>query len=329
MNSKFMNVKYLAVFLLAAVFLLLVSFDAFSQSEIDLGSVGDTASMNASQDIMREVVSYEDYQTTCTREVYDGTRSVCSEGRTETRCRKVPGVGSECWEESTGGSCSEEPTYRTETYSCTESRRVVDYVYDYTVNAKIDLVKTLRSTNYDLNGCKFGVRVAAGSESYYARCDAAILRVNIVERTETQSGRNVDRRIKLDIDFANIDGLSALKSGLQNLSYKKGAVTFETADLSAAQNFTLNLKVTRNRFLLKDKVLISRNLKPADYTLTKLEDGRVKVTVLLSKIGGDIDSKKKHTIKLDLNTVKAVDVKGAINTPGLVNSLTQSIVVND
>lgn len=43
MNTKFVHVKYLAIVLMGIVILLLVSFDAFSQSEIDMGSAGNFA----------------------------------------------------------------------------------------------------------------------------------------------------------------------------------------------------------------------------------------------------------------------------------------------
>ncbi len=328
MNRSLVNLKYLAVFLLAIVFLLLVSFDAFSQSEIDLGSFGDTTTIKTSKDIMREVVSYEPYDSTCTREVADGTRNVCSAGRTERRCRKVSGVGEECWD-VTEEVCSDETVYRTETYSCTEYRRVVDYVYDHSVNATIDIVKTLRSKNYDLNNCRFGVALADTNETYYARCMAAIVKVNVVSRKEVMSGANKERAIQLDLDFFDISGLNALKNGLNNLAFSKGIVTFVTSDLENLSNFKMNLKLTRNRFLLKDKVIVNRELKAGDYTLEKLAGGLAKVSVKLAAIGGDIDSTKKHTLNLTLSTVKAVDVKGSINTPKLENSLSGSIVIND
>lgn len=328
MNRSLMNLKYLAVFLLAIVFLLLVSFDAFSQSEIDLGAIGDTTTMKTSKEIMREVVSYEPYDSTCTREVADGTRNVCSAGRTERRCRKISGVGEECWD-VTEEVCSDETVYRTETYSCTEYRRVVDYVYDHSVNATVDVVKTLRSKNYDLNNCKFGVNLADTAETYYARCMEAIVKVNVVSRHETMNGANKERTIKLDLDFFDISGLNALKNGLADLSFSKGIVTFVTSDLEGLTNFKMNLKLTRNRLLLKDKVVFNRELKASDMTIAKLEGGKAKVSVNLAKIGASIDSTKKHTLNLGLSALKPVDVKGSINTPKLENSLSSSIVIND
>ncbi len=327
MNAKFMHVKYLAIVLVGAVILFLVSFDAFSQSEVDMGGA-DSFSMKSSQNILRPEVSYEPYETTCSREVYYGTEQVCSSGRTERRCRKVPGVGDECWDE-TSESCSEQPVYRTETYRCTEMRRVVEYVYDYTVHATIDVVKTLRSKNFDLNSCRFGVKLAADNEEFYALCKSAIVKVFVVDRKEVMNGRNKERTIKLDLDFFPIDGLNALKDGLSALSHKGGIITFKSADLASASNFKLNLKLVRNRLLLKDKVLFNREIKASEFTAKPLEDGRFQVSINLAKLAGGFDSKKKHTLKVDLSTLKPVEVKDSINTPKLSNLLSDSLVIND
>lgn len=327
MNSKFVHVKYLAIVLLGVVILLLVSFDAFSQSEIDLGG-DDTMVMQTSRDMQREVVSYEPYDSTCTREVIDGSRTVCSAGRSERRCRKVPGVGDECWDEVTEEICREEHTYSTETYSCVEHRRVVDYVYDYTVAAKIDVVKTLRSKNFDLNQCRLGVRLAASSEEFYARCATAIIKGHVVERKEVMNGRNKMRTMKIELDFFSIEGLDALKHGLEYLNHAKGMVSFVTADLSSASNYKLSMKLTRNRLLLKDKVLFNRELKNTDYSVEKVSGGKVRITLNLAKMTG-FDSTKKHTLNVVLATAKSVDIKDALNTPALTNSLSESIVIND
>lgn len=327
MNAKFFHVKYLAIVLMGIVILLLVSFDAFSQSEIEMGN-GDSFSMKSSQDILKEVVSYEPYEATCTREVYDGTQTVCQDGRTERRCRKISGVGEECWDE-TERVCSEEPRYSTETYSCIEHRRVVDYVYDYTVHANIEVVKTLRSKSFDIANCKFGVNLKDVNETYFARCSQAVVKAFVVDRKELLNGRNKERTIKLDLDFYPIEGLSALSKGLSALSFKSGIVTFKSANLTAASNFKLNFKLTRNRFLLKDKVLFNRAINPSEWSVAEASDGAFLVSVNLNKLASGFDSTKKHTLKVDLSTLQAVDLKDAINTPALSNLVSDSIVIND
>lgn len=327
MNSKFIHVKYLAVLLLGIVILLLVSFDAFSQSEVSI-EAEDTMTLNASNSIMREEVSYEPYESTCYRDVEIGSRTVCSPGRSERRCRKVPGVGDECWDEVTEEICRDEPIYSSEAYSCTKHRRVVDYVYDYSVSARINVIKTLRSKNFDLSGCALGVRLAANDENFYARCGGAIVKGQVLDRKEVMAGRNKERAMKIELDFFSIEGLSALKDGLEDLERSQGVISFVATDLAKASNFKLSLKLVRNRFLLKDKVLFDRELKTADYKTENLADGRVKYVLNLSKMTG-LDMTKKHTVSVALSTVKSVDIKEALNTPGLTNSLSRSLVIND
>ena len=324
-----MNLKYLAVLLTAIVFLLLVSVEAFSQSEIDLGNTSDTTSMKTSQLITREVVTYEPYESTCSREVAVGSRSECSPGRSERRCRKVSGVGEECWDVTTEEICRDVTEYETEVYSCTKYSKVINNVYDHTVHATIDVVKTLRAKKYDLNKCKFGVSLTDSSESYYARCQEAIVKHLVVSRSEVMNGKDKIRTIKLDLDFYEINELNALKNGLSDLVFSKGIVTFVTSDLEGLTNFKLNLQLTRNRFLLKDKIIFNRNLDSSDYTMMKLDGGKAKIIVNLIKIGAAIDTTKKHTLKLNLATIKGVDVKEAINIPKLENSLSASVVIND
>lgn len=103
MNAKFMHLKYLAILLVGVVIVLFVSYDAFSQTPI---GVEDSFSFKASKNILTPVTSYIPYEGTCTRDVYDGSDTVCSPGRTERRCRKISGVGEECWEETTERVCA-------------------------------------------------------------------------------------------------------------------------------------------------------------------------------------------------------------------------------
>lgn len=329
MNKSLMNLKYLAVLLLAVVFIFLVSFDAFSQSEIIIGNDGDTAVLQTSKSITREVVSYEPYESTCSREVPSGSRTVCSPGRTENRCRKVAGVGDECWEVTTGGECNEETVYETEYYSCTRSRRIVEDVHDHSVHATINVIKTLRSKNYDLNKCKFGVSLSDASENYYAVCQEAIVKHLVVKRKEEMNGKDKIRVINLDLDFFSITEINALKNGINELAHSNGVVSFVTSDLEGQSNFKMTLKLTRNRLLLKDKVVFNKSLEAGDYSMVKLSSGLARINVNLAKIGASIDSTKKHTLNIGMATIKAVDVKGALNTPKLENALNASFIIND
>lgn len=247
MNSKFIHAKYLAVLLLGIVFLIVAAVDAFSATEINIGS-GDVYTMTTSKEI-------------------DGKL----------------------------------------------------------INAKFNIVKTLRSKNYNLNNCTFSVDLTATSELYSARCMEAIVKLFIVSKM----GDSTNREITLDLDFSPIGELNAVKHGLDELSFENGVATFETADLSQSSNFILNVKVTSVRKLLKDKILLDGQLESQDYTIEKLPGGKARVSIDLKRLSDEIEDSKVPTLKVDLKTLKTVDVKGAINTPGLANALSASLIINN
>lgn len=328
MMSKLNQMKYFAVLLLAVLFLVLYSFNAFSQSEVPMGG-DDTFSMQASQTIYKPEVRYIEYESTCSREVYDGTVSTCSPGRTERRCRKIAGVGEECWEE-TEEICSDVETTRTETYSCTKVDRVVEQVYDYDVNANISVVKSLRSKNYDLGQCHFGVKLAANSESFYARCNEAIIKINILERKETIDQRNKKRNIVLELDFFPIAELNALKFGIVDLKFTNNKLTFNSFDLTKSSNYKLTVVLSRNRILLKDKVILTKILTINDLKIISQDkNGLSLIEVDLQKLSGGFDSTKKHNLKVELKTIKNVDVSNSINLPSLTNLHNNSLIINN
>lgn len=293
-------------------------------NSVDLGSFETTGELKASQAMYRQEVSYVPYETTCTERVPDGTTTSC---RTvyENHCRKIPGVGDDCTREPVQ-LCEEVETYRTETYPCTQHRRVTENVYDHTVNANIEVTKTLRAKNFDLNGCFLRVTLKSGSEEFDALCKKAQVKVKVVSRSGDR-----ERTLKVDVDFASTEGLEALQEGLTNLIYDKGVVSFHSADLRLAQNYTLEFKVTRNRFLLKDKIVFSKTIKVSDLIIEQLAgNGRIiESSFNLKKWFPEFEASKKHTLSLTLKTVKKIDVAGAINTPKLSNELTATTIVNE
>ncbi len=328
MLNKLDQLKYFAVALLAVLFLVLFSFNAFSASGVPMGAE-DAFKLQTSRDIYREEVSYEDYETTCSREVPDGSTQVCSSGRTERRCRKVSGVGEECWDE-TEEVCHDVQTTRTETYDCIQSRRVVENVYDYTIAAQVNVVKSLRAKNYDLNQCTFDARLEVSGENFYAFCTEAVVKLTLVNKKETENLRNKFRTYNVELDFFPITEINALKFGLTDLKYTNNKLTFKSFDLSKATNFKLNVTLTRNRFLLKDKVVLNKSLTALDFkVLNTALNGESTLEVDLNKLSGGFDATKKHTLKMELKTLKAVDVKGAINSPELSNEIAQSLVINE
>lgn len=297
-----------------------------ASDNINLGSFEDQAFLKTERAIYRDVVSYEPYETTCSREVSDATETRC---RTvmENHCRKIPGVGDDCTREPVE-ICEEVSTTRTETYDCIQHRKVVNQVNDHTIYANVEVIKTLRGKNFDLSRCTWFIYLTEGSENFKAFCKTAIIKSKVVERTErTLPGGHKERNIKIDIDFADIKGLEGMSSGLSALVYNKGALSFKSADLKASENVVVDLKIIRNRFLLKDKILFNRSLKTAELNMTS-ESGEFVTSIDINKLLPAFNPTKKHTLSITLKTLKKVDTTGAINSPQLSNELTQSIVVN-
>ncbi len=327
MLGKLDQLKYFAVALLAVLFLVLFSLNAFSA--VPMGNE-DTFKLSTSRAIYKQEYQYEEYDAICSRQVPDGTREVCSSGRSERRCRKVSGVGEECWDEPGPEICHEETAYTTETYDCVQTRRVSVDVYDYTIRAEVNVVKSLRSKNFDLNACSFDASLSASGESFHAYCNEAIVKATLVSKKEVPSSEGKQRFYNVELDFFPIVDLDALKFGLSDLKYTDGKLTFKSYDLSRAYNFNLKATLTRNRFLLKDKVVLNKTLTSADFkVLSSNEKNESVIELDLQKLSGGFDASKKHTFKLNLNTIKAVDIKGAINSPGLSNELSQSLVINE
>lgn len=249
MKEKLFHAKYLAIFLLGIFIVLMISFEAFAQSEIALGG-GDTAIMQISN--------------------------------------------------------------------------------DPSISARIDVTKTLRSKNYDLNDCKFGVKLKNQGEEYYARCLTALVTVYVVNRQETINGKNKDRTIQLDLDFFPMTDLKALNFGLSGVEFNNGVLKFKSADFSQVENVKLTLKLTRSRAVFKDVDIFHRELKTSEMTMTaKLADGSAEYAVDLDQLSGGFDSSKKHLLTLSLETLKSVNLKDVINTPKPSNSLVASLVIND
>ena len=320
--------KYAGFMFLVFAFFLSLTIDSFSaEVEGDISASSPSLSLASSQSIYRTEYYTQYYEATCSRQVQDGTRRTCST-RNEQHCSKEN--GHQVCHNTPITECTITPVYHTETYSCTRSREASRQVYDHTINAQIEVTKNSSADNFDLSGCKFGVaRLRDSSEDYYADCDGALVRANVLSRRDGNNRGDIARSVKVELSFSSAEGLSAMKEGMGQISFNDGVVSFISADLSVASNFIVSMSVTRNRFILKDIVEFNSALKAGDYTLQKLENGKAKVLINLDKLGAGFDTSKKHTIKVTLKTAKSVDLNGVLNRSDLSNELSSTTVVND
>ena len=290
-------------------FLSLTSHSFAEIKGIDLNVQGPIM-VKTTDRVTRNEERTETYSSTCTRSVMTGVETNCSP--------EVPTF------------CVNTPVYTDETFSCEETRIVNEQVYDHTVHSTIEIVKGDSARAFDLSGCTLDIYVPQdSSENYFADCDGALIRTKVLERTVDESAELREKHVKVQLDFSSIEGMSALKKGLTEVVYKNGKLSFQANDLSKASNFVLSLKITRNRFLLKDKVEFNHAVAVKDLSVQKLENGLAKMTIDLDKIGAGFDSSKKHTVELTIKTVNPVDVNNVINNGIYNNSVTDSVIVNE
>lgn len=321
--------------LLMSVIISALSSPLLAES-VNLGGSQNVLSLETFNTITTTEYTYEDYESTCYEQVTVGSREECrttSRPLYETKCEKVPGVGPVCHQEQTGSSseetCREVPITESRAYSCTRSRKVAYQVPDYDVRTVITIVKNDNASGFDLKNCSLNANVLANSESFTANCKEAIVRARVTDRKEVIVNRNKSRTMKVTLDFSSIESLKAVSEGLASLSYDNKTLSFVTANLDRLENFTLSLNITRDRILLKDKVIFSKNLKSSDYSIEAISATKAKIKVNLTQIGAAFDDSKKHVLKVSLTATKKVDLQNVINSPVLKNELSESVTVNN
>jgi hypothetical protein len=333
MMKNWNDKKTIALVSLAVVLGLLFTVEAFSQSSVGLDFPSETI-LETSTNIYRQESRQEAYESTCEREVATGTHEVCSSGRTERRCRKVPGVGDECWDE-TEEVCSTETTYETETYSCTRYETVTYDVFDYLLKTKVKLVKSSLQSPFDLSKCILSVSPNKRDETYSAFCSEALVKLNKVTRVEVRGSElnnQKERTVTAELDFLSFKGLEAIKEQITSLSFDNQNVVFYATDLKNVGNFKLNFKIVRNRFLLKDKVLFSKEISPnqlVDLGNHPTNLNLKKWSLNLKTLMGGIQSTKKHTLTLSLGLIKKFDLSKVVNEPRPIDNQVKTLIVNE
>lgn len=307
----------------------------FAES-ISLGGSQSTLLLETFNTITTTEYSYEPYETTCYEQVVVGSRRECrrtSRPIYENKCEKVPGVGPVCKKEQTGSTseevCRDVPITESHAYTCTRSRKVAYQVPDYDIKTAITVVKSESARDFDLRGCALSVSVIANSESFTANCKTAIVKARVSDRKEVIVNRNKSRTMKVTLDFSSIEPLKAFTEGITSLSYEDNTLSFVSSNLDQASNFTLGLSISRDRLLLKDKVIFSKNLKASDFTVEAMGDSKAKISIHLAQIGASFDETKKHVLKVTLQATKKVDLQNVINSPALKNELAESVTVNN
>lgn len=306
--------------------LLLATFALFSlnaafAADSTIGNDDQKIYLSGNRDVYVQVDETEEYQTTCYDEVPDGTTQICTPIY-ETRCTKVP---YECHQEETSESCETVEKTKTISYSCTQTRTITRDVFDHTVYTNVEIIKDESHKNFDLNECSLSLNIGNFSDSLTANCGNAIIRAEEVESSENSEHQ---RTSKFKLKFSEIENIKGMMKGISAIAYNKGILSFNSADLSTAKNIALNMKLIKNRFLLKDKTIFNGTINQNAIKAEKISDDLFKVWIKLKDFIS-FDDSKKHTLVLNLKTISPFDISGKIINQGyLTNSITDSIIIN-
>ncbi len=296
-------------------------FASFNSIAADLSTGKDSVELKASDAVYRTWTTEEPYQSTCyeTVEVPGACRTV-----SENRCRKVSGVGEECWKEETE-ICDGSST-RTVSYSCIEYRTEYHSEFDHYAQVEVTAKLPSDAREYDLTDCKINVgSVTDYGQDLYVNCENTIVKAKLT----TTSAAGYTRKVEAQLSFEKTDKLKAMLKGLSALAYADGKVQFTTADLRETSNFKLKALVKRDRVLLSDKTLLDRELTTSELEFVKAVDGAFQFQIDLAKLAAGFDETKRHKLELKLETKEKVDTIGIINRGNYVNELNQSLKINN
>ncbi|MBY0515871.1 MAG: hypothetical protein K2P81_03110 [Bacteriovoracaceae bacterium] len=185
----------------------------------------------------------EYYETTCSREVYTGEGTVCRRSGGGTRCRQGTNI---CEPVPEREECHSIPTYRTEYYSCTQSRTVSHEVYDYPTEAVVS-VKVLgsqASANEDisirLHGEELSV-TAKGSKNFI---------IEMVKRDVTKSVEGNVRRSVYDIELSLTPAAPVLAAlNIKNMLVKSNAIDFDMGPMNPSLKIATKLRLAKRGLL--------------------------------------------------------------------------------
>lgn len=280
----------------------------------------------------------EEVQSTCYRQVFDGYQTVCDRfvelispiavrdvgphpdpgphpddpGRVEKPGPGHPDFPSEP-NEPREPACHEEATYRDEAYSCVQTVSVPYEVYDHDASANVNVkVSAVPESTSQTGNCGIQFSLSGDNLSASNTCPSYIATANI-----TKNGAGYDKNYSYLINLFDAQKLLAPLSGkLTNLHIENGILIAKTGNLTNAKNFSLKLFVKRNRFLIKDIVIIDRMLTAKEFSYEAIDDQTGNVKINLEKLAGDMNN-LKYTIKLCLDVTLPSGVLLNNNLPNM------------
>lgn len=258
--------------------------------------------VNLSTDVTRTEYRTERVRSTCYRRtVRRQCRRVCNSNR---QCRRV---------------CRN--VVVTRPYACWINRRVAVQVFDYENISNITFNFQNNDSNSNINE-RFTV-TQRGSD-YKVNVDGSgtyLVRLRKVRENIRRENRVRYVTAEYDVQLTNVAlGTKVLGSGLTGVKLSRNVLSFNVGSGFNVDDFTLDLKLYRNRRLGSDVLLFDRDVR----SIARLDDNGfiTTVTIDLNKLGVNVPSKKRIIIDTDYK----VDTTGAINARDLRLNATENWV---
>ena len=258
---------------LFAIVLLCLSVGTVSASSGESSLFVIDGTQNATQVLLRGDKTHteyytEEYQTTCSREVYDGTRQVCRTVRTGHRCRQ----GTNDCEPTYGEECSSEPSYRTEYYSCTQTRTMSREVYDYpteaVVNVKVAQIPVGMSAKENVT-----IKLHGESMTLSAKGSKAFI-IEITKHHVVKSIEGNVRRSVYDIELGLTPAAPVIAAlSVKNMKVKQNAIDYDMGKVTPELKIAHRLRLAKRGFLGGEDTFFNQELPATVLKQTETANG--------------------------------------------------------
>ena len=187
----------------------------------------------------------EEYETTCSREVYEGQGTVCRRTGGGYRCRQGT---DDCEPLPEREECSSYPIYRTEYYSCTQTRTLSREVFDYPTEAVVKL--TVLNAD-QVSGAQENIQVKLWGEelTVTAKGSKAFI-IEIQKRDVKKSIEGTVRRAEYDITLSLTPAAPILAAlNVKNMKVKSNAIDYDMGKVTSELKIAHRLRLAKRGLL--------------------------------------------------------------------------------
>lgn len=282
----------------------------------------------------------EDYESTCSRQIFDGYRRVCgyslfssinanglSKVYEENHPPRPPHYDDNeepnhpsrppHYDNENDGHHEERPSeptpvyrcedvadYHTEEYSCIRSRVVKYPVFDHIetahIVAEVDAIP--ESITFDKK-CELNFSLRQDVVTVQNGCDFLI-----ASKEQSSSRMGFDQSQKMKIHFLDKQQvLSPLSKKMENYKVSGNTLSFIVGKIINKESVSFDLFVKQKKFLRKDPTLINRTLKKNEFSYKDIDEKSGLITINLAAVVPGFNSKKTNEVttqmKLKINHV--------------------------